>query len=353
MAVSSGITPALIHQARVLDVDIASYSVTVATEFSQKPLSNISFAVPYLHPYNGEGIYFMPEVGSLCWLAEPSDGNMPFILAWSAAQNEGDFRAHRHDLNPGDIYLGTRDENFMILRRGGVLQIGATGLCQRIFLPINNTIRDMCENYELHSLGGDLTWNIARTEKTDTGKQQALLKLYAREFANDPKAIAELEIGSHGDKDKTILSLIVKDSGASGGAAKVTLKMDKEGTVTWDIKKNLSYKVEGDYSLAVTGEIAITGKKSMTTKTTEKFKVEADGNIDMKTKATAYLEASSGIKLVSKTDVGNALYGVVIMTPALSAFLSGHTHNVTAVSAPSGPPIVAAPSCTSSKLKAE
>src|SRR5258708_39925591 len=115
-----GMIPAIIETARIIDVDVATYTVSIATQFSKKPQNDIGFATPYQHFNNGEGIYFMPEVGSLCWVCFPSDGNRPFVLAWKSASDEGDERSKKQDLNPGDIYLGTRDENFLILRRGGI-----------------------------------------------------------------------------------------------------------------------------------------------------------------------------------------------------------------------------------------
>ena len=174
--VKSGPKPSYIHQAKILDVNITNWTLSVHTEFTQKPLTDIPFAVPYMHPNNGEGIYFMPEVGSICWLCEPSDGGKGFVIAWAppSVDGPGQFRGHRQDLNPGDIYLGTRDENFLILRRGGVVQIGGTGLCQRMFLPINNTIKDFCENYGLHTLGGDLEWTVNREETIDNGHRPAI-----------------------------------------------------------------------------------------------------------------------------------------------------------------------------------
>ena len=159
----AAVVPAIIQHARVLDVDIASYTLTIATEFAKKPMSGIPFSSPYQHMNNGEGIYFMPEVGSLCWVCEPSDGGMPFVIAWAPAQDEGDFKSGKQDLNPGDIYLGTRDENFLILRRGGIVQIGGGPLSQRLYLPVNNTIKDFCENYSLNTVGGDFEWSVKRT----------------------------------------------------------------------------------------------------------------------------------------------------------------------------------------------
>ena len=354
--VKSGTKPAHIHQARVLDVNIANWTLSIHTEFTKKPLTDIPFAVPYMHPHNGEGIYFMPEVGSVCWLCEPSDGNKGFVIAWAppSVDGAGQFRGHRQDLNPGDIYLGTRDENFLVLRRGGVVQIGGTGLCQRMFLPINNTIKDFCENYGLHTLGGDLVWEIAPVEKVDgdllppvsdtEAKRPALLKLSAREFAGDKNPLAILEIGSHENDKKTILSLTILESGKDGAASKISLKMDKEGTVTWEIKKDVIYKVDGDLTATIKGDITVKSKQDVT--------LGAEGLLSVKTKGMEF--DADGDKVTIKSDVvatktvkiGGATYSVVLATPGLISFLTDHKH--TCSTGPGGPPT---PPCSGVEAK--
>jgi hypothetical protein len=332
---AGGVVPALISKARVLDVDVSTYTLTVATAFSKKPMSGISFATPYQHFVNGEGIYFMPEVGSLCWLCEPSDNCMPFVLAWGAAQDEADYTARKLNLNPGDIVLATRDENFMILRRGGVVEIGANGLCQRLFLPVNNTIKDFCENYALKTLGGDLEWSIARQEDTKDGKRPALLKVLAKEFANDPSPIADLEIGSHGEQDKTILKLVIRDK--SAGSQMIALSMTKEGDVTWEVKRNLSQKIEGDMVTEVSGKDTLKVGKTLTVEVTE--------DINMKSNANAKLQAQEVTVDAPTTKTTGVLKAngstpVALATP-LVQWLVGHTHNLTTPSpgSPTTPPV--------------
>src|SRR5512142_1614872 len=223
--------PALIETGMVIDVDIETYSLAAVTQYTRKPLTGLAFATPYQHPANGEGIYFMPEAGSLVWICFPSDGSKPFVMAWAPAREPNDsLRSNKMNLNPGDIYLGTRDENFLILRRGGVVQIGGGPICQRMFLPVNNTIRDFCENYSLQSLGGSLEWSIAREESTTDGNRPALLRLYAREYADDEQPVAFLEIGSHSDSAQNILSLVINESGQAGAAKKISLEFRKDGS---------------------------------------------------------------------------------------------------------------------------
>ena len=334
-----GLIPPIIQKARVLDVDLSTYTLSVATEYAKKPMSGISFATPYQHLNNGEGIYFMPEVGSVCWLCEPSDGCMPFVLAWASAQNEADFTSQKKQLNPGDIYLGTRDDNFLFLRRGGVVQIGATGICQRIFMPVNNTISDFCENYGLHTLAGDLEWTIGRTDQTTDGRRPGLLKVYAKEFADDPGPVAELEIGSHSSDSDTILTLKIRDKG--GGQEQVSLTVKKTGEVDWVIQKDLSEQVNGDWGVSVAGDIAITGKKKITLSATGDFKAHTDANATLEAQ-----QVTVDAPMTKMTGVTQANGGLpVALAPALLMWLGTHTHNIVlpAPGSPTSPPVAAPP----------
>lgn len=342
----AGLIPAMIQKARVLDVDIAHYTLTIATEFAKKPLSGVSFASPYQHMNNGEGIYFLPEVGSICWMCEPSDGSMPFILAWAAAQDEGDFRAKKQDLNPGDIYLGTRDENFLVLRRGGVVQIGGTGLCQRMYLPVNNLIQDFCENYALHSLGGDLEWSTSIPQGTTDGNRPSLLSVKARALASDPNPIATLQIGSHPNDSTTTLSLSIKASGAQGAQEQISLKLGNDGSVQWTVKAGVTYNVTGDFSVSAQGNVSLQAQGTA--------QLSGQTGATVSTPASATLQGGTGVTIDAPVTAVTKVMTVggggqpVALAPALLVWLAAHTHLIVlpipgtptgpASAAPTGPP---------------
>ena len=250
-ATHSGPRPTRVWKARVLDVDIDRYTVTVVGMHEKKMLHGVPWGSPYQHPAAGEGIYAMPEVGSVCWVCEPSDGNTAFVVAWGPVANDGDFRNEKRKLNPGDIFIGTRDGNDIILRRGGVLQMGSTPICQRFFIPIGNFIKDFAENYELNALGGQLSWTIDRQETTTDGKRPARFVLSAKEFADDPNPVAVLEIGSHEDSGEHILSLIVRESGKDGAKLKHSLFLDKTGNMVVVTKGDINWSVEGNIVLTL------------------------------------------------------------------------------------------------------
>lgn len=339
MAVTYGsVIPALISKARVLDVDTATYTLTVATEFAKKPFSSLSFSTPYQHFNNGEGIYFMPEVGSLCWLCEPSDGNMPFVLAWCPAQDEGDFSSRRLALNPGDIYLGTRDENFIILRRGGVVQMGGSGLCQRMFLPVNNTIRDFCENYSLQTLGGDLTWSVDIPEGSTDGSRPTKLTLNARAKANDQNPLATLQIGSHDNDDTTTLSLSIKASGDQGAQEQINLKLGNDGTIQWTVQSDITYTTQGKYTVDAQGDVTL--------KSQENVSIFGQQGAKIETPEVATVKGDSGVTLdapvtqtTQKMAVGGAGGVPVAMAPPLLTWLAMHTHTCSVPGTPGSPPV--------------
>lgn len=349
------ITSAYIESGRVLDVDIENYTVTIATQYTKKPQSGISFATPYQHFANGEGIYFMPEVGSLCWVCFPSDGSRAFVLAWAAARDDYGFRALKKDLNPGDIYLGTRDENFIVLRRGGVVQIGGGPLCQRMFLPVNNIIRDFCENYALHSAAGSFEWSIKRDEMTTDGKRPAHVVLEAREFANDEQAIAALEIGSHDGDGHTILSLNINESGAVGAERKVTLQIGKSGKTFFKVEDSVDIVVnKGDYTLnAVEGNINLTAKKKAAATAAAIELLATEMNVTVTAlKGVIELIAASKVTVAPMLEVAGGTTPVMLATPQVLAYILTHTHDFVGV-APGSAAVTLMPSAGSTAALAD
>lgn len=333
--------PAIIESGRILDVDVSTYTVTITTEFTKKPATGVKFATPYQHYQNGEGIYFMPEVGSLCWVCFPSDHNRPFVLAWGPATDDGDARAKKKDLNPGDIYLGTRDENFLILRRGGVVQIGGGPLSQRLFLPINNTIKDFCENYSLQTFGGSLDWNVQRDVNTTDGSRPALLTLLAREFADDPKPVAQLQIGSHGNSDDRIISLLIKESGQDGAADKIELSLGKDGSINWKVSKDVKWDVSGDFEIKAKN-LKLESSDNTVAKA-KSFDLEAQNGFKLKV-TTGNVEIESlVVKMKNIVQAGGEL-PVALAVPLLT-WLSAHVHNIVAPvpGSPTSPPTVPPP----------
>lgn len=205
-----GGAPAYMHECRVVNVNLVNWTVDVRTQFDNKFFGNIQVASPYMHPNRGEGIYVMPEVNSKCIVCLPSDGPPPFVASFimpvesvedfdtdqvqgTTGMGPSTFQGGRPRAKPGDIFLRGRDGQFVVLHRGGVLQVGSTSLAQRMYIPLGNIITDISQNYEHHNTGGSIRWGIT-SSSTDKTPETEFVQTF-RVLANDEKADVRVAIG--------------------------------------------------------------------------------------------------------------------------------------------------------------
>lgn len=274
--------PTTIETAVITNVDMAKWTVDVATQYSSKQLTGIPWCSPYLHHESGEGYLLVPEVDAQCLLCTPSDGeSSPFILGYLPIPKGDSYRSNRIDMNPGDMGLMTRDGNYMILRRGGVVQIGATQIAQRLYIPIANTIRDFAQNYSLTTFGGECVWEVD-ADRTEQEKTPTRWKLRAKQFAEDtlnskeyyPVEICVGRTLPNGDPNKKAGEQNLKSSQLANTDTpllEVTVALQNEsgfqfavdgrgnffvhsgGSSRWDFEKDLVYNVKGNRTVTVSG----------------------------------------------------------------------------------------------------
>ena len=295
----SGLAGVIIEEATVVDVNTRNYTVSVVTRHTAKRYDDIHLGHPYFHNENGEGIYMLPEVGAVCQLCRGSDTTPPFILCFIAIPSVLDsddgtplrstaaggsatdvsYRGRRLSIIPGDIVLTTRDENFLILRRGGILQIGATDIAQRLYVPIGNLIRDVCENYAMDSLGGNISWTVARQENDPGGNAPVSYFFNVGEYAQDEKAsVSVRHFPSASADDKAAWEVVVAQNGIDRDTGEHT---SAKYTMTVALSGEKMEMVGADYTLEVSGNHQVT----------------ATGNISYRADGTALLEGGSEAKL--------------------------------------------------------
>ncbi|KKN98599.1 hypothetical protein LCGC14_0147110 [marine sediment metagenome] len=149
---------------RVSNVDLDKYTLTAVGDIGNRSFFSLPWASPYVNINQGQGTYCIPEVGSRGYVVIPSDNTDPFFLTFIMPQSTDFYRGGRSKkLNPGDQVMISEDGNGVIVRKGGVTQIMSTPICQRMFIPINNFIKDYCENFQLFSAGGTMTWVVNKT----------------------------------------------------------------------------------------------------------------------------------------------------------------------------------------------
>lgn len=381
---TSAQSEAWVESGTVANVNVRNLTIDWVSQYSGKMIPDLQLMTPYVHYNNGEGITCVPEVGAICVVCFPSDEDSPFVLGFLAApelegaefgkdltkslddpgveteedvdsanstasggstttegnQSDASFRAGRPVLNPGDIYLQGRDENFVVLKRGGVLQLGSTQICQRAYIPINNIIRDFSENYELNTAAGTLEWGVERVENNPAGNAPSKLQLVAREYAQDAKASIKLLIGSledeekppNGDKSYVELTIapqsIKPDDGEVEGRPVYVLRLDKAGNSYVFQKATRTEEIEGDHSLTVKGtqDITVTGDQTVTLKAKQTVEITGEQEITGKAGskenwANTKSITAKALKLGSEGASEPAVLGLKLIS-----WLASHTH---------------------------
>jgi hypothetical protein len=205
-----GHVPARVLEARVLDTSSQTRTVTVITSFDKHRFMDIQAASPYLHYAEGEGFDAIPEVGARCLVCIPSDSSPPIVLAFVAPPEQLDTAAEdapegtvgrstpgysttssygggRPPGKPGDIRIRGRNGNFLVLHRGGSLQIGASPMAQTVYVPLRNLMALITGEFELLNPGGAIHWGIQPTgdKSTQPVSHTATYRVYANDKAAD------------------------------------------------------------------------------------------------------------------------------------------------------------------------
>lgn len=319
------------EEATVTVVDRDKHTVTVETRHSAKTVPDLQVGMAWASP-DGDGITVMPDVGAICHVAWPNDNTPPYIQDFIGApsargtdEGTGDsptivtFNRGRPRMNPGDIALHTRDKNHLILRRGGVIEIGATPVSKRIYLPIRNYIKDFFENYAAHSPAGSLEWTVARRENDPGGQAASSWVLHLNEFAQDEKAtvrIRHLPLAAPGSSEKAAWEVEVAPQGinrddGSVSSSKYRLLVTTAGDQVEVIGASRDITVEGDDSLTIrgSGSVDVTGD----------YTVDARGDVVFLAQRDAVLAGVATTKLGGRDAASPGMKGDTFLEWAAGA----------------------------------
>ena len=367
---------AWVEKAIVINVDLKNFTVDVITDYEGKPFTNCQIAAPYFHTNNGEGIFAMPEVGSSCIVCQPSDDDTPFVLAFigsfelegakqdnledkagevdteteeledilkklgapsstastgstSMKTTSASARAGRPYMNPGDIMLRTRDENFIALRRGGVIQIAGTPTCQTVYVPLKNWMRHFAENFEVNTPGGELEWTVQRQENDPGGKAPVLYRLTLRDKAQNDKADVQIKVGHVDDDVRYELTVapegITVADGQVSGTPKLKMTINKDGDQKLQIQGSLEYEIDKDRKVTIKGSdtVEVTGARTL-----KALSILQEAKATHLLKAISSTETITGAKTISAAQVslGSSPNSSAVLGEVLVAWLSSHVH---------------------------
>lgn len=277
MMSSMELDAAEVVQGRVWNVNLVNWTVDIVALFDQRRYFDVQVSSPYLHSNNGEGMYALPEVGASCLVCIPSDSSPPFVMAYvmppefmddtstpdapagTASHGQpqkyataASFAGGRPSANLGDIWLRTRDQNFVILHRGGVLQLGATPMAQRIYIPLDNVIHDVSGNYAHYNTGGTIAWGVQNGPGITHAPTQYMQTI--RVFADDKYADIRVTAGK-------VRSPVPEPDGAAGesdGISEFKLGTDPTAPIIYEVAV-----AQGGFA-AESGELASAGIRNST-----------------------------------------------------------------------------------------
>jgi hypothetical protein len=326
MTSKEGHVAARIVQGSIVNINLTKWTVDIIAQYDRKRYFNIQVSSPYLHHSNGEGISVFPEVGATAMVCLPSDSSPPFVIAFVMAvetvndsaddapagttshgqqtpnPTDASFAGGRPQPVPGDIWMRTRDDNFVILHRGGVLQIGATELAQRIFIPLNNLVTDISENYEHHNSNGSIVWGL-QTGPSQTQIASQYMQTF-RIFTADQYADIKLACGKvyspvpEPDGGVTLVEAGVAQGDDGQGSNPIIFEVtvspkgfvaqsgdlaDATATVQDSVLK-FTFDRQGNTLLRTEGNLMIQVAKQLTFKLTQPFALEANDTASMTAK---------------------------------------------------------------------
>ncbi len=222
----------------IVSVNTEDCVCSVRTETSEIFHDDIPFASVGLHQESGTGLSYFPQAGETVLVLTTGDGKR-FILAFIPTMDDGgSYDAGRANNNPGDWKLTGADGNFIEALRGGITRIGASNICQTMYIPTRSLTHHLSENLIIDTFAGSLEFNVARAEDDSNGKQKCSFKLDIQEFSDDKKPTTSIEASSG-------LTITIRNDGSTTS----TVAISKSGEMT--ITTKAAYKLSSDTDIVL------------------------------------------------------------------------------------------------------
>ena len=336
----------MIELAQIVGVHADTKSVDLRCVNTHRTPVSVPLLYQNMHPDHAGGVDFMPEEGAYCFVAFPSDTAAPFILGFinkpsygAATDDSGNpleepdpvpelsYSYNRAALDPGDYRVATADGNHLILRRGGIVEIGSTPLAQLMFIPIENVVRFYAQRYQLRSPLGEIDWgHVELTNngviKFDATKPTPVLVKYGI------KETAQETVTEHYTVEVRAGQVDEETQAGAEVAHHFAHSFSKQ-----DVQEFVPPKDNGVLSVCIFDH-------SANNKTTFVFQVNREGNVYMQAEMDIYLHAR---KLFISADELKAKILDILGLDAPKVVLGGLTYDVPGGFVPSSPDAVAPP----------
>jgi len=129
-------------------------------------LQNVKCMQAMWHPEGDEDVA-IPRIGSYAVVSFIAGEAIVLGYYRLSSTLEKGSRSSDESLTAGDRLLRTVAGNFLMLRSGGTVQIESTKGCRTYWIPSRNLINSVCQNYELETDGGHISWTNVGTTPED------------------------------------------------------------------------------------------------------------------------------------------------------------------------------------------
>lgn len=208
-----------IIRGKVTAVDKVKWTCSVQGEMDNQQFEGIPIQPTYVNSEGG-GQFFMPETNSVTWLCFPSTDSTPFIMGGATVpkqtdegdlnEDPNDHRQSRPVLNEGDMLVASSGSARIIVRRGGVVEIGASDSARRIYIPLSNLIQEFSQNWT-HETGGGKVSMLCRDNDETYGSTRTPTEYQFqwKEFCEDEDPIVDIRMGRiQVEDDERILNAV-------------------------------------------------------------------------------------------------------------------------------------------------
>lgn len=182
-------------------------------------------------------------------------------------------RDNQQSLQAGDFGWQTVFGNSLIIRAAGTVELSSTLGCRTWWLPTNETITTLCQNFELDPTGGYLHWTV----DPNTADTVFDLKFFDNAaVANVGRlqlgtastgALVSLEVGppdENLDISEDVFSLQIQPDGTTTlniGNGNAILNITPDGKANLTTVSDVNVNAGGDANVTASGNIVATGSK--------------------------------------------------------------------------------------------
>lgn len=290
----------------------------------------VPWDVPYRHP-DGGGIDFCPEVGATCHVLWHPEDSFPVILGFTSPYHRQlNFGSGRRALNPGDVILWSRDDNRIIMRRGGNIEIVSTAECRRTYIAANHTISEVCRDLKTTTRGGSLTWITEDQALNAKSGSRSVYRLGAKRYAQDAEDSVELLFGgiqanSKGFSNNGSLLMSWRVGPTDDPLYRVTV--DENGNSEIVFKGDVRQRVSGSRSTVISGDESLKASSVSMEATSGNFAIVSRSG-SYRVTASSSTEVISGMKRIQASSVvlGKVGGNPAVLGRELFSWLASHVH---------------------------